>query len=165
MQSYSPLDTSVNKLRRKYTSLKAERGKISDRAKRGCGLALEKEPKWYKILNPVFTETNEDLEITGNSADVSFSLNEGDDESDISEKESSQESDSSGVNNENVPGDEETPCSSMAKTKLVAAPHKKRKAVRSQNQAMSHMGKGMEDLPSSQIKRAKLMIEAEQKRD
>ena len=31
----------------------------------------------------------------GNSADVSFSLNEGDDESDISEKESSQEPDSS----------------------------------------------------------------------
>ena len=44
------------------------------------------EPKWYKILNPVFTETIEDLEITWNSADVSFSLNEGDDESGISEK-------------------------------------------------------------------------------
>ena len=145
--------------------MKAEWRKISDRAKRGSGLAPEKEPKWYKILNPVFTETNEDLEITGNSADVSFSLNEGDDESDISEKESSQESDSSGVNNEDVPGNEETPCSSKAKTKLVVAPHKKRKVVRSQNQALSRMAKGMEDLASSQIKRAKLMIEADRKRD
>ena len=59
---------------------------MSDKAKRGCGLAPGKEPKWYKILNPVFTETNEDLEKTGNSADVSFSLNEGGDESGISEK-------------------------------------------------------------------------------
>ena len=79
-----PLDISINKLRRKYTSLKAEWRKISDGAKRGSGLALEKERKWYKILNPVFTETNEDVEITGNNADVSFSLSEGDDESDIS---------------------------------------------------------------------------------
>ena len=85
-QSYSALDTSVNKLRRKYTSLKAEWRRMSDKAKRGCGLAPGKEPKWYKILNPVFTETNEDLEKTGNSADVSFSLNEGDDESGISEE-------------------------------------------------------------------------------
>ena len=92
-------------------------------------------------------------------------MNEGDDESDISEKESSQESDSSGVNNEDVPGNEETPCSSKAKTKLVVAPHKKRKVVRSQNQALSHTVKGTEDLASSQIKRAKLMIEGDQKRD
>ena len=125
MQNYSPLDTSVNKLRRKYTNLKAEWRKISDRVKRGSGLAPEKEPKWCKILNPVFTETNEDLEITGNSADVSFSLNKSDDESNISETESPQESDSSGVNNEDVPGNEENPCSSKAKTKLVVAPHKK----------------------------------------
>ena len=47
----------------------------------------------------------------------------------------------------------------------MVAPHKKRKVVRSQNQALSHMAKGMEDLASSQIKRAKLMIEADRKRD
>ena len=86
LQSYSALDTSVNKLRRKYTSLNAEWWRISNKAKRGYGLAPGKERKWYKILNPVFTETNEDLEKTGNSADVSVSLNEGDDESGISEK-------------------------------------------------------------------------------
>ena len=32
----------------------------------------------------------------------------------------------SGANIEDVPGDEETPCSSKAKTKLVVAPHIKR---------------------------------------
>ena len=145
--------------------MKAEWQTILDKVKRESGLASGKQPKWYKILNLVFTATYEDLEITGNSADISFSLNEGDDESDISEKEYSQESDSSGVNNEDVPGDEETTCSSKGKTKLVVAPHKKRRVVRSQNQALSHMANGMEDLPSSQIKRAKLMIEADRKRD
>ena len=48
---------------------------------------------------------------------------------------------------------------------LVFAPHKKSKVVRSQNQPLSHMEKGMQDLDSSQIKRAKLMIEADRKRD
>ena len=97
--------------------MKAEWRKILDRAKLRSGLAPEKEPKWCKILNPVFTETNEDVEITGNSADVSFSLNESDDESGISDRESSQKFDSSGVNNEDISGDEETLCSSKTKTK------------------------------------------------
>ena len=109
--------------------------------------------------------TNEDLEITGINADDNFSLNKGDDESDISEKQSSQESDSSGVNNEDVPGDEETPCSSKVKMKLVVAPLKTRKLVRSRNQAMGHTTKGMEDLASSQKECAKLMIEGDWKRD
>ena len=51
------------------------------------------------------------------------------------------------------------------KTKLGIAPHKKRKVVWSQNQGLSHMVKDMEDLASSQIRRAKLMIEADRKRD
>ena len=70
LQRYSPLWYIVNKLRRKYTSLKAEWRKILDMAKLGRGLVPE---KWYKILNPVFTETNEDLEITGHSAVFPFS--------------------------------------------------------------------------------------------
>ena len=67
------------------------------------------------ILNLIFTKTNEDLEITGNSADVTFSLNKVDDENGITEKESLQESDSSAANNEDVLGDEETPCNSRQK--------------------------------------------------
>ena len=82
-------------------------------------------------------------------------MNEVDDESNIHEKESSQEPNSSGVNNEDLTGDEETPFSSKAKMKLVVAPHKNVKVVRSQNQALSHLAIGMEDLASSQIKRAK----------
>ena len=42
LQSYSPLDTSVNKLRRKYTNLTAEWRRILEMAKRESGLAQEK---------------------------------------------------------------------------------------------------------------------------
>ena len=48
---------------------------------------------------------------------------------------------------------------------LVVAPIKKRKVVRSQKQALGHMAKGMEDLASSKIRRPKLMIEVDRKRD
>ena len=62
-------------------------------------------------------------------------------------------------------GDEETLCISKDNSKLVVPPHKKHKVVRSQNQTLSHMVKGMQDLASLQIKRSKLMIEADRKRD
>ena len=51
---YTPLGTSLEKLRRKYTTTKTEWRKISDRCKNRSGLAPEKEPSWYKILNPIF---------------------------------------------------------------------------------------------------------------
>ena len=49
--------------------------------------------------------------------------------------------------------------------KLVVAPHRKRNVVWSQNQAFSKISKGMKDLAGVQIKRTKLMIEADKKRD
>ena len=54
VSEYTPLATSLEKLRRKYTTLKLEWHKISDRCKNGSGLAPEKEPSWYKILNTIF---------------------------------------------------------------------------------------------------------------
>ena len=49
---------TLEKFRRKYTTLKAEWRKISDRCKNGSSLAPEKEPSWYEILNPIFSEKN-----------------------------------------------------------------------------------------------------------
>ena len=49
--------------------------------------------------------------------------------------------------------------------KLAVAPHRRRKVVGSQNQALSKIAKGMEDLPGAQIKKTKLMIKADKKRD
>ena len=77
VSEYTPSDTSLEKLRRKYTTLKAEWRKISDRCKNGSGLALEKEPSWYKILNPIFSEKNESLHLAEGSEDLSFNLQNG----------------------------------------------------------------------------------------
>ena len=69
---YEPLDTSFLKLRRKYASIKAEWRKLDDIAKKGSGLSPKREPKWYKILNPIFTETNEPLELSSGIEDIFF---------------------------------------------------------------------------------------------
>ena len=49
--------------------------------------------------------------------------------------------------------------------KLVVAPHRKGNVVRSQNQVLSEIAKGMEDLAGAQIKKTKLMIKVDKKRD
>ena len=49
--------------------------------------------------------------------------------------------------------------------KLVVALHRKRNVVRLQNQALSKIAKGMEDLAGAKIKRTKLMVKTDQKRD
>ena len=74
VSEYTPSDTSLEKLRRKYTTLKAEWRKIFDRCKNGSGLAPEKEPSWYKTLNPIFSEKNESLHLAEGSEDLSLNL-------------------------------------------------------------------------------------------
>ena len=55
---HKTLDTLIERLRNKYTALKQEWSKIITRMKSGSGLSLEKEPGWFKRLDPVFCETN-----------------------------------------------------------------------------------------------------------
>ena len=74
VSDYTPLDTSLEKLRKKYTTLKVKWRKISDRCKNGSSLALEKEPSWYKILNSIFSEKNESLHLAEGSEDLPFNL-------------------------------------------------------------------------------------------
>ena len=69
---FSQLDTSVIKLRRKYGNLKQNWRKITDKAKNGSGYAAEQEQEWYKFLNPIFAETNAEMELSSGKADCSF---------------------------------------------------------------------------------------------
>ena len=105
VSEYTPLDTSLEKLRRKYTTLKAEWRKISDRCKNGSCLAPEKEPSWYKISNSVFSEKNESLHLAEGSEDLSFNLQrdsmDNDFESQLTDDENSfQKSDEETLNEE-----------------------------------------------------------------
>ena len=171
VSDYTPLDTSLEKLRRKYTTLKVKWRKISDSCKNGSSLALEKEPSWYKILNSIFSEKNESLHLAEGSEDLSFNLQrdsmDNDFESQLTDDENSfQKSDEVSLNEkgeQNVirRAPAETPDNSNKK--LVVAPHRKRN-VRSQNQVLSKSAKGMEDLAGAPSKRTKLMIEADKKK-
>ena len=46
-----PLDTSIDKLRKRYANIKTSWRKIDDRIRSGSGLAPENEPSWYSLVN------------------------------------------------------------------------------------------------------------------
>ena len=76
---HQTLDASIERLRNKYKALKQEWSKIIMRIKSGSGLSPEKEPVWFKHLDPVFCETNEEMKLTSSATKTSF-LNEQDGE-------------------------------------------------------------------------------------
>ena len=133
--------------------MKGEWCKFHGKCKNGSGLVAEKEPSWYKILKPVFSEKNESLHLAEGSEDLSFNLQNdsinSDFESQLTDDENSfQKTDEESLNEEGeqnvirrVPT--ETPVN--GNKKLVVAPHRKRN-VRSQNQALSKIARGMKDL-------------------
>ena len=147
VRKYTPLDTSLRMPVRKFTTLKAEWRKISDRCKNGSGLAPEKEPSWYKILNPIFSEKNESLHLAEGSEDLSFNLQndsiDSDFESQLTDDENSfQKSDEESLNEEgeqNIIRRAPTETPVNGNKKLVVAPHRKRNVVRSKNQALSKL--------------------------
>ena len=59
--------------------MKQEWSKIITRIKNGSGLSPEKEPVWFKHLDPAFCETNEEMKLTSSATETSF-LNEQDGE-------------------------------------------------------------------------------------
>ena len=88
-----PLDTSVEKLRKKYTNLKGEFGKITNRIKTGSGVAASKEPKWYSILNEVFAERYANLDLCSEAANTSFVRNQDENELEKDENENEEGND------------------------------------------------------------------------
>ena len=79
-ENHSPIDTSIAKLRNKYKWLKDQWRKITDRAKTGSGKAAKKDPEWYTILDPVFSETYTKLNLASQANDI-LSSNSSDEES------------------------------------------------------------------------------------
>ena len=68
-----PLDIEIPKLRNKYNNLKKQWRTAVDREKSGSGLHVEREPKWFQILQPVFSDTSSRLdEISSGPLDTSL---------------------------------------------------------------------------------------------
>ena len=63
----------------KYKTLKQEWLKIIARIKSGSGLSPEKETVWFKRLDQIFSEANEEMKLTSSATERSF-LNEQDGE-------------------------------------------------------------------------------------
>ena len=84
------------KLRRKYTNLKHEWRTITDRIKSGSGLAPKNEPPWYRVMNQVFSQTNEEVSVSSQNADLSFNGQFNHDDSYDKDESSRSESDSDG---------------------------------------------------------------------
>ena len=71
------LDTLIERLRNKCKVLKQEWPKIITRTESDSGLSPEKEPVWFRHVDPVFCETNEKIKLTANATETSF-INEQD---------------------------------------------------------------------------------------
>ena len=160
---YSILDTREKKLRKKYANLKASWNKISDKAKNESGLSPIREPKWFHIANEIFAENNVELSLVSSAKDKSYLNSDSDKEFDQEEEENIDE-----LNSEQLSDTELQPAQSSNTTaikKTVAAPHKKRNVVRSQQQVLSHLAASAEQLASSAAENQRLTIEADLKRD
>ena len=72
---HKTLDTPIERLGDKYKALKQEWSKIITQIKSGSGFSPDKKPVWFKHLDPVFCETNEEMKLTSSAMETSF-LNE-----------------------------------------------------------------------------------------
>ena len=147
--------------------LKKEWKVITDRVKKGSGLATGEEPEWYQHINPILAETNEDINPTSSALQTSFvNRDESDLESGSEDEEGIEEHD-----DENENEGETTSCSTAAKKikqpakKLVDAVHQKRSQMRSNKQALFELARAMQNMAESQTKRLKMTLEAEEKRE
>ena len=124
------MDTSIDKLRNKYKLMKKKWSEITQKVKSGSGVRPVVEPSWYRHLNTVFLETNEDFKLTSSANDLSFIEDTGEVSDDSNPGHKSDDSDNS-EEDEGIPDEPEQP---PPKKKLVVAPHKKNKVVRSNKQ-------------------------------
>ena len=61
VSKYAELDTGIEKLRVKHKALKQDWNRITEHIKNRSRLTPDKEPCWFKHLNPFFCEANETI--------------------------------------------------------------------------------------------------------
>lgn len=175
------LELSIEKLRQKYKWFKTEWTNITNRAKHGSGLEPEKEPNWYKILDPVFSETHKPLNLISSAAEISeegsdISDAEKEDEPYIFDDDEKYNKDvhiSSGTEQESIDvvGDEEPKESQPIKTptkkklKVVLPPHKKCEKIKSTKHGLSAIARGINASIAAQNKRFEQQLKENKERE
>ena len=151
------LSIDVKKLQIKYNNIKQQWRKIKDKKKNGSGLAAADDPEWFKIVNPVLADTNQGFNaICSTPADTSLNALFNSSPQDTSD-ESDQEYDEGMEDNVQEPAEaadvEEEEPEQPVRTKVVAKPHEKRSAARSQLQAINQLAMGVNKLADINAKR------------
>ena len=166
----SPLQITPARLRIKYKWLRSQWRMLTDRVKKGSGKAPIKEPEWFTILNPIFSDTMGDMDVATSPGDVL--PYDSDDSFSDEESEHVRPDDTSSTSNPepDVSANSELDSSSSSGTKrktkergLNAKPCAK-KRVKTQTQAIHEMAKSFTDLGEFQQKRSQMMVEADKER-
>ena len=154
------LNTSIEKLRQKYKWLKTEWTNKTNRAKNGSGLEPDQEPRWYQVINPVFSETNKPLDLVSSSKDCN-NLSSSEEEEIVSGQNENEIVDV--VNNEadNVEVDEPKP----KKLKTVQPPHKKSEKIKSTKHGLSAIARGINTSIAAQDRRFERQLQENAERE
>ena len=161
---YNELDTGIDKLRVKYKALKQEWSRITDRIKNGSGLSPDKEPRWFKHLNPPFCEANETINLSSSAADTSF-VNERNESHDESEGSSYSKSENPAENSVDATQTDKNTSPPAQKKKIVVAPHKKSKQIRSNKQALTEIAHSLKSFSEPQNKRHQKTLDEERRQE
>ena len=181
---YEPVDTSVIKLRKKYTNLKTEWRKLNEKIKAGCYISPSRLPKWFHHLNEIFVKIKEELGITSDSGTLHFMSNKQNEETDDEEEEGHLASDNdhpeveirNSTKEAIIPNTEDILQSNAVRNgfsekseknsklkNIVTALHHKRKA--NDHTPLSRLTESLENIVSSQVKKHRMNVEAELKRE
>lgn len=161
------LRIDVEKLRVKFKWIKDQWRKYTDRIKKGSGKSPIEEPEWYKIINPIFSDTYGNLEIASKARDV-LSHENSDTDSDEEQTETSHSSYQEDDGEEELTSASESGTEGVKrkvlKNSLDVKPLGRNKRVRSQSQAINEIAKSFHALGESQQKRCEKMMEADKER-
>ena len=165
----TPLRIDVEKLRIKFKWMKDQWRRYSDRIKKGSGKSPIQEPEWYRIINPLFSDTHGNMEVASQASDVLS------DETNDSETSDTDDIDKAGRSHSDYQEDDESDLldtgdstasgnQTAAKRKVEVKPLNRKKRIRSQSQAMSELAKSFNSLGESQQQRCEKMMEADKER-
>ena len=121
------------------------------------------EPNGFHILDEIFAEINVELNLVSSAKDTSYLNSDSDEDFDQEEEGNIDELNSEQLSDTELHAAQSSNTTAIKKT--VAVPHKKRKVVSSQQQALSHLAASVEKLASFAAKNQRLTIEADLKRD
>ena len=164
VSKYTQLGTGIGKWKVKYKALKQEWSRITDRIKNGSGFFPDKEPRWFENLNPVFCEANETINLSSSAADTSI-VNERNESHNKSEDLSySAKGNPAEYSEDEVQIDRDTATPAQNR-KIVVAPHKKSKQIRSNKQALSEIAKSLKCFSEAQNKHHQKYLHEERRQE